>query len=69
MGLRYERYFGRKAYAHLFVTKAMRYWVNSSWHLEFVPPLLSLSPPSQSSKSEIKTMLTRASFLRVICVL
>lgn len=45
-GHRYERYFGRKAYAHLFVTKAMRDWVVSSWQLEFVlPPFFPFLPP------------------------
>ncbi|CDO74790.1 Glycosyltransferase Family 33 protein [Trametes cinnabarina] len=32
---RFEYYFGRKAYAHLFVTKAMREYLVSEWNLQY----------------------------------
>ena len=52
---RYERVFGRRAYAHLFVTKAMRDWVVSNWHVECVTALASLlisSSPQLTSLGE-----------------
>jgi beta-1,4-mannosyltransferase len=39
ISLRFERYFGQKAYAHLFVTTAMRDYLVKSWDLQSAEPL------------------------------
>lgn len=49
--IRFESYFGRKAYAHLFVTRAMRDFLTREWHLEYVAyssfMLMSEIPPQR----------------------
>lgn len=38
---RFEAYFGRSAYAHLFVTRAMRDFLAKEWNLQYDFPLFS----------------------------
>ncbi|KAI0726057.1 mannosyltransferase [Fomitopsis betulina] len=43
----FESYFGRKAYAHLFVTRAMRDYLVREWRLEGAKVVLHDRPPSR----------------------
>ncbi|THH21018.1 hypothetical protein EW146_g487 [Bondarzewia mesenterica] len=42
----FEAYFGRSAYAHLFVTRAMRDFLVSEWHIQGIKVVLHDRPPA-----------------------
>ncbi|EMD41242.1 glycosyltransferase family 33 protein [Gelatoporia subvermispora B] len=58
----FEAYFGRSAYAHLFVTQAMRDHLVSSWHLQGHKAVLHDRPPAhfhRASPSETHDLFLR----------
>ncbi|EIM92116.1 beta-1,4-mannosyltransferase [Stereum hirsutum FP-91666 SS1] len=60
----FEAYFGRSAYAHLFVTRAMRTALVEEWHLQGLGAVLHDRPPSyfhRCTPSEVHELFLRLS--------
>ncbi|PAV21780.1 glycosyltransferase family 33 [Pyrrhoderma noxium] len=49
----FERYFGRSAFIHLFVTKAMRDHLVKEWNLQGIKAVLHDRPPKHFKRSEL----------------
>jgi beta-1,4-mannosyltransferase len=53
----FERKFGKRAYCHLFVTRALEEYLTREWHLEGRTAVLHDRPPSQFRRTEVITLL------------
>ncbi|GMK58428.1 hypothetical protein CspeluHIS016_0504600 [Cutaneotrichosporon spelunceum] len=53
----FERRFGRRAYCHLFVTRALEEYLTREWHLQGRTAVLHDRPPSQFRRTEMITQL------------